>query len=714
MAFRSSSSTSFTATTALTATAPAGVVAGDRLLAQVTQDSAAQTHTPATGWTLLSSAASLAAASPDGQTVTLFEKKLATGSDAYNFTSGGTQSAIVQVQAFSGRDNVAAAVLTPTTNTTANATPIAVSLGGVTATAGDDVAYFVQLDQVGQTDNWNLTAPASYTERQDVANLDFVTAACGSRDGVGAGATGSLTMTATRTAGSSGAGYSGYVVTVPGLAPTITVQPQSQTADHGGTATFTVTAAGTGVLHYQWRDDGANVGTDAATYSAYFGIADNRSQITVVVTDDVGSKTSGVAYLFIRRLVERPSKRRRRKSRPGWSGAGTFSSRAGAEGWFSQRLLQQPASSGGITAAAAPRAALTELAQAVKALASPAAARGAARSSALAGKAATTSAVERFGAAGSAVSTPSGGAPAVTTSAVDSLGGRGTSQTGKAAASSTSAAAAPRGTATAAKARTVPAADAAGARDAATSAKGAAGPANETAGPRATSAAVKAAGASAAGRAGSREAAAAATARTTPAVDAVAGRDAADASKTVQASQALDRAGARGQAIGTVGGGAPAITTSAISSAGGRGAAASGKAQATAVHGTAGTRSAALASKQMQASAQPKTGARAAASSAKSITAQLIARLGGRAQAGSESTHPGAVITSAVSRLGGRADAQAAAFLDAVVHGARGGQADRLLTRVPAEAIARGGSSQISRQTAAPLQRGRTPALTRK
>src|SRR5262249_59328673 len=43
-----------------------------------------------------------------------------------------------------------------------------------------------------------------------------------------------------------------------GTAPTITQQPQSQTATEGQSATFSVTASGTAPLSYQWqRNNGA-------------------------------------------------------------------------------------------------------------------------------------------------------------------------------------------------------------------------------------------------------------------------------------------------------------------------------------------------------------------------------------------------------------------------------------------------------------------------
>lgn len=237
MAYRSSSSTSFATATALTATAPAGVVAGDRLLAFVIVDgqtgpgtAPGNTITPATGWTELLNADQN---NPDSQTVRLLEKKVATGSDLYNFVTspGGTQ-AVVQVVCLSGRHATQAAVTASTTNTTSNATPISVSMTGVTALQDDDVVWFCALDQTVAADTWGFSAVAGYTERLDVATGNFLTVATDTADAVSAGATGALTSTATRATGTGNAGYGGFVVAVPQAPPPYTV------ASSGNTPTF--------------------------------------------------------------------------------------------------------------------------------------------------------------------------------------------------------------------------------------------------------------------------------------------------------------------------------------------------------------------------------------------------------------------------------------------------------------------------------------------
>src|SRR5438132_14348742 len=100
------------------------------------------------------------------------------------------------------------------------------------------------------------------------------------------------------------AGCGGYVsATNPGapLAPSITIEPVSQTVTTGQTATFTVVAAGTAPLSYQWRKSGTAIsGATASTYTTPATTsADNGSQFTVVVSNTAGSVTSNAATLTV-------------------------------------------------------------------------------------------------------------------------------------------------------------------------------------------------------------------------------------------------------------------------------------------------------------------------------------------------------------------------------------------------------------------------------
>ena len=84
-------------------------------------------------------------------------------------------------------------------------------------------------------------------------------------------------------------------------AASITAQPASQNVTVGLTATFTVTAAGTAPLAYQWQKNGANIANAAsASYTTpATTMADNGSKFGVVVSNSAGMVTSAAATLTV-------------------------------------------------------------------------------------------------------------------------------------------------------------------------------------------------------------------------------------------------------------------------------------------------------------------------------------------------------------------------------------------------------------------------------
>ncbi|MBI5767104.1 MAG: immunoglobulin domain-containing protein [Verrucomicrobia bacterium] len=81
--------------------------------------------------------------------------------------------------------------------------------------------------------------------------------------------------------------------------PSITAQPQSQSALIGANVTLSVTAGGTG-LTYQWRKDGAPIAgaTGASLTLSGVGLS-SAGSYTVVVTNTTGSTTSAAAVLGV-------------------------------------------------------------------------------------------------------------------------------------------------------------------------------------------------------------------------------------------------------------------------------------------------------------------------------------------------------------------------------------------------------------------------------
>ncbi len=123
----------------------------------------------------------------------------------------------------------------------------------------------------------------------------------------------SYVLNPTSGAADNGAQYSVVVSNIAGnvtstsatltvnVTPSITTQPASTTVNAPNQATFTVVAAGTAPLSYQWRRNGANIG--GATNATYVlnptAGTDNGAVFSVVVTNVAGSVTSANATLTV-------------------------------------------------------------------------------------------------------------------------------------------------------------------------------------------------------------------------------------------------------------------------------------------------------------------------------------------------------------------------------------------------------------------------------
>ncbi|MCE9658547.1 MAG: immunoglobulin domain-containing protein [Burkholderiales bacterium] len=136
-----------------------------------------------------------------------------------------------------------------------------------------------------------------------------------------AGATGATLVVAGATLAESGTQYRA-VVTVAGatlisnpavltvtplaVAPAIVAQPADQSVIEPATATFNVTASGTGPLAYQWQRLGGGTWTNVAGATAASHVtpatarvADDGAQFRVVISNAVGSVTSNAATLGV-------------------------------------------------------------------------------------------------------------------------------------------------------------------------------------------------------------------------------------------------------------------------------------------------------------------------------------------------------------------------------------------------------------------------------
>ena len=111
--------------------------------------------------------------------------------------------------------------------------------------------------------------------------------------------------------GGGSSGDSGGATDTPltPTAPTITTQPAAQTVAAGEAATFSVTAAGTAPLIYQWQKDSTDI--PGATLSTYTTPAtsstDNGAQYSVVVFNGAGTVISNQATLTVSAATGAPA-----------------------------------------------------------------------------------------------------------------------------------------------------------------------------------------------------------------------------------------------------------------------------------------------------------------------------------------------------------------------------------------------------------------------
>jgi hypothetical protein len=213
MAFRSASTPVHgLLDTGLTANQPSGYQAGDILLAFFTSDVSAGVPVHAnvtfTGWTFIEEAFG----GTDGENVYVFGR-VATGGDNFSAstTDASAQTTIV-VGAWSGRSQAVPTNFQKSQVDANAASPISVSLTGVTAATGDDIAVWVGLDQNTQTDTWGFSAIAGYTEQVDYASADWDSDSLQTKDNVSSGATGSLATTATILTGAGQSAWLGIVI----------------------------------------------------------------------------------------------------------------------------------------------------------------------------------------------------------------------------------------------------------------------------------------------------------------------------------------------------------------------------------------------------------------------------------------------------------------------------------------------------------------------
>jgi len=153
-------------------------------------------------------------------------------------------------------------------------------------------------------DNPTMTGRATHCE--SAVPYDFTGTAGGGTEfpwGTSGVANGShaITQLVTLSGGGNEVDSATFSVGATAVAPSITGQPASQSITAGQSASFSVAAAGTAPLSYQWKKNGTTI--SGATSSSYSTPAttssDNGEQFTVVVSNTAGSVISNAAALTV-------------------------------------------------------------------------------------------------------------------------------------------------------------------------------------------------------------------------------------------------------------------------------------------------------------------------------------------------------------------------------------------------------------------------------
>ncbi len=160
-----------------------------------------------------------------------------------------------------------------------------------------------QTVNVGQTARFSVlatgTAPLSYQWQKNQVNIAGATAASYTTPATVSTDNGSsFRVVVTNSVTSVTSSAATLTVNSP---PSITTQPTNQAVNVGQAATFSVVAAGTAPLTYQWQKNQVNIpGATAASYTTPATVStDNGSSFRVTVTNPVTSVTSSAATLTV-------------------------------------------------------------------------------------------------------------------------------------------------------------------------------------------------------------------------------------------------------------------------------------------------------------------------------------------------------------------------------------------------------------------------------
>ncbi|HZQ45385.1 MAG TPA: immunoglobulin domain-containing protein, partial [Verrucomicrobiae bacterium] len=173
------------------------------------------------------------------------------------------------------------------------------NMGGNTPTVSITTQPTSRSVNVGQNTTFSVVAANALTY-QWAFNSGYISGATGTSytiNNVQTSNAGTYNVVVANNASTVTSANAVLTVNVP---PSITTQPSNQTVNQGQNATFSVVAAGTTPLSYQWTFNGGNIsGATASSYTITSAQAANAGTYAVVVTNVAGTVTSANATLTV-------------------------------------------------------------------------------------------------------------------------------------------------------------------------------------------------------------------------------------------------------------------------------------------------------------------------------------------------------------------------------------------------------------------------------
>ncbi|MGA7796770.1 MAG: immunoglobulin domain-containing protein [Candidatus Acidiferrales bacterium] len=187
------------------------------------------------------------------------------------------------------------------------------SLSTKVAVPGFAIQPASQTVTVGHPANFSVTVtgtgPFTYQWQKNNANITGATSSTYTTPATVSGDNGAaFRVVVSNSAGSATSASATLTVDPAPVAPSITTQPSNKTVTAGQTATFSVVAAGTAPLTYQWQKNNANIsGATSASYTTPATVSgDNGATFRVIVTNPVTNITSNPATLTVNPVVISP------------------------------------------------------------------------------------------------------------------------------------------------------------------------------------------------------------------------------------------------------------------------------------------------------------------------------------------------------------------------------------------------------------------------